>query len=168
MSDEARRRTERGKHSMNQRVLVAGHDQIGYAGEELFSVRTGLPMPPRYEYGGDPGYDFVAPNGLTVDVKTVSLPRTYDYHLLVEEHKVVADVYVLAWCDAALLHTLLARGERGYHACELVAWATQLEMWRAPVRVWHPRGVPSHGIPRSELGELRHVWRYLGFNPPAA
>ena len=69
----------------------------GYGAEYAFSVTFDLPMPPKWDGVHDLGYDFLAPNGLRVDVKGAG--KCPVWLLLKQAHYLAhhADVFVLYW-----------------------------------------------------------------------
>jgi hypothetical protein len=164
---KAESRRETGRHSDQQRILAKYFEEIGVAGEDRFEDEAGLrPVPKRSAYGGDRGYDFLTADGIKVDVKTVGVSRHMDYHLLVEKEKVDhADLYVLAWCDVHALVRLLGQGRNGAGSVELIGWATQLEVERAPVKRLRDDGHVNRALRRSVLGDMRSFWRHVGITP---
>jgi hypothetical protein len=78
------------KHA-SRRPLSDDFEYVGLAGEVAFAQAYNAPMDLRSVATGDKGVDFYTIAG-TVDVKTARKP----FNLIVEEGKVVADIYVLA------------------------------------------------------------------------
>lgn len=76
---------------LSSRPLSTNYEFVGLAGEIAFSLMYGYPIDLRIISSGDKGIDFYTTAG-TVDVKTARKP----YNLIVEENKVLADIYVLA------------------------------------------------------------------------
>lgn len=77
----------------SSRPLSNDYELVGLAGEQAFSVFSGLPVDISVKPSGDNGIDFILPGGKTVDVKMARKA----YNLLHEANKPLrADIYVLA------------------------------------------------------------------------
>ena len=118
----------------SHRPLGPEHDAVGLAGEEAFAARYGYRVDHEYAQRGDGGADFATYAG-SVDVKTYRKP----VHLLVEQGKVRADLYVLAAYREA---------DGG---ADLLGWAARAEVAAAPVSDVGGFGVMSHALPALSL-----------------
>lgn len=129
----AGRRTRLHRGDRSQRILSAGHDLVGIAGEIAFADRFGFAVDTTERRRGDKGIDFVTPAG-TVDVKT----RRRAVSLLCEVGKPLADLLVLA-----------AYNER-LGTAELVGWCDRGMVLMAPVQTGN-FGITNHVVNRSHL-----------------
>ena len=130
--------------------VVEDGTTVGWYGQKAFAHLTGLPMQDRsYKADGDGGIDFhsdiwhanVEPRAFTVDVKTFRIPN----HLICEQGKVTADIYVLA----AYVEDL--------DQIWFLGWEWGKKVLAAPVRVF--RGPPVHAI---RSGLLRSMDELFG------
>lgn len=147
---EARHRHHRG--SRTNRPIIEGNDPIGVAGELIFARKFGLPEDPTKRIGADRGWDFVAEDGRTIDVKATAYKgKTGDtgdpsmrVGLFADKGQVVADVYVLVYVD-----------DVDKAAGRILGWATKDEMLAAPLRSTRKPGVDyaleGHWLHRSKL-----------------
>jgi len=118
----------------SQRILGDDHNLVGAAGEQAFSEFCGIEPSWTKTATGDKGLDFQCSLAVTVDVKTARKP----YNLIVEEGKVVSDIYILArYHDDTETGTLLG-------------WRWGIDIRQAPVRDFG-YGVMNHYMPRATM-----------------
>ena len=137
------------KNHVSSRPLSKDYEYIGLKGEERFSEEFSMPMDEKLRPGGDGGRDFSSYKDI-VDVKTAWKA----YNLIVEEGKVISDIYVLAkYIDDT-------------DEAELLGWAYKREVLDAPVRDFG-YGIINHYILKDELHpiqSLRHILFKQGEN----
>ena len=133
---EARLKAHAGQAS--QRLLSNKSERVGIVGEFQFACEFRLPLDwERAKAGGDNGIDFIIPVRFTLDVKT----SRNAIHLLVEQGKVKADLYVQAeYSD-----------ETG--RAELLGWEYAKAVLRAPVKDFGT-GIDTHYIHRDNLRKM--------------
>src|SRR5262245_14514790 len=134
LDGEATERSASHAPHASQRPLSLGYELVGLVGEAQFASDFQLPLNFGARPGGDGRVDFVLPMRFTVDVKTARKPL----HLIEEQGKVVADIYVLAGYDDE------------HRAAEMLGWELGNVLRRAPVRDFG-HGIINHYIPRAEL-----------------
>ena len=88
----AQQRSDTHKGHASQRVLSEDYNVVGISGEAAFAEDFSLEVDKSIKPSGDNGIDFLLPLYFTVDVKTAKKA----YNLLLEEGKVLSDIYVLA------------------------------------------------------------------------
>lgn len=124
---------EGGKTGFNShRPLSTDYEVIGVMGEMAFSEFSTMPVDESRKINGDKGTDFTL--ALKIDVKTARQP----HHLIVEEGKVISDIYVLAKADPT------------YSAdVELLGWMWGYKVKKAPVDDGRrfKNGIRNHFIP---------------------
>lgn len=98
LAEHARQREELHEHHATSRPLSDDYELVGLVGEYAFQLWSGLEMDLELRPGGDCKFDFVMPNGLTIDIKTAKKA----YNLFREEGKPHADILVLAGIAADL------------------------------------------------------------------
>ena len=143
MSIELRRiaseREELHKNHATSRPLSKDYEYIGLKGEDKFAEEFGMDIDRELRPEGDGGKDFPSHLGI-VDVKTARKA----YNLIVEEKKVVSDIYVLAkYTDET-------------DEVELLGWAYKNEVLEAPVRDFG-YGIINHYIPKQELKHIQEL-----------
>lgn len=142
---EARAKTQIHSGQASQHIMSPQSAYIWLVGEWRFEVWSGLKRDKTLRPGGDRGWDFVASNGLTIDVKTAEKAA----HLLVKVGHIKADIYVLAEYipkrqDAVLI---------GW------AWASEINTVRSSTFI---KGGPlNHWIPAYELRGLPPLKEHL-------
>ncbi len=147
VSQEARDRHEAHKHHASSRPLSDDYELVGLLGEVAFGKLTGQMVDLERRLDGDKGIDFVVPLNFTVDVKTARKA----FHLIHEEGKGLADIYVLAQYDDE------------NKTAELLGWEWGAVLARAPVKDFG-YGIKNHYIsadklkPMSEL--VKRINRY--------
>lgn len=123
----ARQRVAANSGCATNRPQVREADPVGVAGELIFARHYGLDPESVYATGRDPGYDFVTPDGQTIDVKATNY-TTPDgkgwmrVGLFADEGQVTADLYVLVYVDDL-------PGEKGRE----LGWATRAELLEAEI-----------------------------------
>lgn len=122
------------------RQLTKNTHETGLRGEFAFAELVGLYPDTTLRRRGDNGIDFVLPVLMAVDVKTRrARPNGLgDTFLLVEEGKVLADIYVLA---------VLSADEK---KCECVGWIMNRDVLLYPIGDLGT-GVRNHQIPALDL-----------------
>ena len=128
----------------SQRILAPHHDAVGIAGEEAFAAAIGQRPDYTIRGAGDGGCDFTVHMPFTVDVKTFRKA----FHLLVEEGKTGADIYVLARYDDAT------------GAASLLGWAWGATIIAAPVADFG-YGVRSHHVRADRLRPMSDLFRKI-------
>lgn len=129
------------RNHKSSRPLSKKYEYLGLRGEECIALRYGLPMDLTLKPGGDKGKDLTLPNGLVIDVKTARKA----YHLLVEEGKVRADIFVLV--------QYYDEGD----TCEALGWLYKQEVLDAPVRDVGRYGIMSHAVHAGDLRDMRNL-----------
>ena len=131
------------KNHESSRPLSKDYEYIGLKGEEKFAEEFSMEIDEKLRPEGDGGRDFPSHIGI-VDVKTA---RTA-YNLIVEEGKVVSDIYVLAkYIDDT-------------DKAELLGWAYKREVLDAPVRDFG-YGIINHYISKDELYPIQSLKHML-------
>ena len=128
----------------SSRPLSDGYERVGLIGEAEFALRYGLKFDREVRPSGDRGVDFMVPMLMSLDVKTARKP----YNLIVEEGKVLADIYVLAGIDDNDRVT--------FHG-----WEHRRVIAKAPVRDFG-YGVMNHYIAREKLRPMRELESRIG------
>lgn len=133
----------------SQRTLNSRNDVTGCAGEMAFEQFSGLGMDIERRMSGDGGIDFTVP--LTVDVKTTSYPPK---HMLVEEYRVKAAIYVLAHfvkpCNVDL---------KGW------MWGYKVKQYPVDHSIIYDRGINNHLVPVEDLYPMTLIRNFLpGWN----
>lgn len=142
LTAEATARTRLHENRLPSNIqCVEDGDLVGLFGEweggRVFNVPVNLI---RLAGMGDPGWDFVLPLRFTVDVKCFRKA----YNLLVEQDKVVADIYVLAqFRDDPM-------------GAELIGWEYGAALRRAPVRDFG-YGKINHYIAAEQLRPIEQL-----------
>jgi hypothetical protein len=140
ITDEGVARREAHKNHASSRPLSKDYELIGLAGETAFG-RFANKMPDlERKLGGDKGVDFIIPLKFSVDVKTARKAT----HLLHEEGKNFADIYVLAEYDS---ETKQAR---------LIGWEWGKILKKAPVKDFG-YGVVNHYIEAANLKPISEL-----------
>ncbi len=137
----ARTRIHEGQAS--HRPLSDRSEEIGLAGEELFSQWSGLPIDRELRPQGSNSINF-SYRGRTFNVYTARHPK----NLLVEEGKAKADYYVLCGWDAAV------------GAAYFVGWQFHQRLTRDAPFDRGGKGVISYVVPAGKLlsmGMLAHI-----------
>ena len=122
------------KNHATHRPLSDQNDRVGLSGEFLFGEFTGLWPDTKTRPGGDNGIDFTVLLRFTVDVKTARKP----YHLIHENGKAFADIFVLAEYN----------DETG--KARLLGWEWGKVLEKAPTKDFG-YGVVNHYIPANKL-----------------
>tara|TARA_R100001530_G_C4224323_1_gene130846 strand:+ start:88 stop:564 length:477 start_codon:yes stop_codon:yes gene_type:complete len=117
----------------SSRPLSKDYEYIGLKGEEKFAEEFSMEIDEKLRPGGDGGRDFPSHVGI-VDVKTARKA----YNLIVEEGKVVSDIYVLA------------KYTDDIDEAELLGWAYKNEVLDAPCKDFG-YGIINHYIPKDSL-----------------
>lgn len=133
------------KDHSTSRPLSEGYEDVGVAGEFEFGKFCGLMPDLEQRAEGDGGKDFVLPVLYTVDVKTARKAG----HLLHEQGKRFADIFVLAEYDEAS------------KTARLVGWEWGIKLRAAPAKDFG-YGVISHYIPRENLRPMSDLKRMMG------
>lgn len=134
---------EHGKTSFSShRPLSDDYETIGVMGELAFSYFSGLPMDTTQRINGDKGIDFTF-DRWTIDVKTAR----YANHLIVEENKVHADIYVLAQIKDTTVY--------------LLGWFKGSDMKQQPIDTGEKfkNGVHNHYVPAENLLPLSRLYK---------
>lgn len=141
LDGEAKQRTAMKNTAASHRPLSEGSEIVGLVGECQFGCEFNLPLINwERKPAGDSGHDFIVPVRFTLDVKTARNPL----NLLVEQHKVLADIYALAGYSD---DTKQAR---------LLGWEWKAAVLRAPVSDRFG-GVMSHYIPAEDLRPMEEL-----------
>lgn len=130
------------KHA-SRRPLSQNFEYVGLAGEVAFAKEYNLPLDLRSIASGDKGVDFYTPLG-TVDVKTARKP----FNMIVEERKVLADIYVLAKYDDQT------------KTAQLIGWELGSELKKCPVKDFG-YGIRNHYKSARELRKMHELSRLL-------
>ena len=135
----ARQRSDTHKDHASQRVLSEDYNVVGISGEAAFAEDFSLEVDKSIKPSGDNGIDFLLPLYFTVDVKTAKKA----YNLLLEEGKVLSDIYVLA----------------DYNEGDtfLVGWEWGKILKQAPTKDFG-YGVINHYISAEELRPMRELY----------
>jgi len=135
----AQQRSDTHKDHASQRVLSEDYNIVGISGEAAFAEDFSLEVDKSIKPSGDNGIDFLLPLYFTVDVKTAKKA----YNLLLEEGKVLSDIYVLA----------------DYNEGDtfLVGWEWGKVLKQAPTKDFG-YGVINHYIPAEELRPMRELY----------
>ena len=131
---EGEARHEMHKDHASSRPLSKDYHTVGLAGETAFGMLTGRMPDLERRIEGDAGVDFYIPLRFSVDVKTARKAL----HLIQEQGKISADIYVLAEYDD---ETKKAR---------LIGWEWGKTLEKAPVKDFG-YGIINHYIPASKL-----------------
>jgi hypothetical protein len=140
ISQEAQDRHDAHKHHASSRPLSEDYELIGLLGEVEFGKLTGQMVDLERRLEGDKGVDFVVPLNFTVDVKTARKA----FHLIHEEGKGFADIYVLAKYNDEAKTT------------ELLGWEWGAVLSRAPVKDFG-YGIKNHYIPADKLKPMSEL-----------
>jgi len=144
LKDEAESRHDAHKNHASSRPLSEDYELIGLLGEAKFGELTGLMPDLERKLSGDNGVDFVVPLKFTVDVKTARKA----FHLIHEEGKAVADIYVLAAYDDNTKKT------------KLIGWEWGAVLQRAPVKDFG-YGIKNHYIPADQLRPMSQLQKRI-------
>ena len=121
------------KHLKSSRPLSKDYEYIGLKGEEKFAEEFNMEIDHKLRPEGDGGKDFPSNFGI-IDVKTARKA----YNLIVEQGKVVSDIYILAkYKDLT-------------DNAELLGWAYKNEVLDAPCKDFG-YGIINHYIPKENL-----------------
>lgn len=136
------------KNDASCRLLTNNPDVVGMRGEHAFGELAGFYPDTSRRRKGDGGIDYVVPLLFSIDVKTRSeraggLSETF---LLVEEGKIIADIYVLA---------ILSNNKEN---CECVGWISKQEIAKYPVDDLGT-GVRNHQVPALNLRSMLELRR---------
>lgn len=126
------------KHA-SRRPLSQNFEYVGLAGEVAFAQAFNVPMDLRSVSTGDKGVDFYTVVG-TVDVKTARKP----FNLIVEEGKVIADIYILARYDDQT------------KKADLIGWEFGQNIKQCPIRDFG-YGVRNHYKSASKLRKMSEL-----------
>jgi len=127
----------------SRRPLSEGFEEVGLFGEAEFARAYNLPLDLRAITTGDKGVDFDTIAG-TVDVKTARKA----FYLIVEEGKVIADIYVLASFN------------NESKTAHLIGWEYGGEMKKCPVKDFG-YGIRNHYKSASKLRKMSELWLLL-------
>ena len=131
------------KNHESSRPLSKDYEYIGLKGEEKFAEEFSMKIDEELRPEGDGGKDFPSHIGI-VDVKTARKA----YNLIVEEGKVISDIYVLA-------HYKDITDE-----VDLLGWAYKSEVLDAPCKDFG-YGIINHYIPKNELYPIQSLKQIL-------
>jgi len=137
---EASARHESHKDHASSRPLSPDYELIGLLGESKFGEFSGFMPDLERKLGGDKGIDFIVPLRFSVDVKTARKA----FHLIHEQGKPVADIYVLASYDDAT------------EQASLIGWEWGAKLKQAPVRDFG-HGIVSHYIKANQLRPMTEL-----------
>ena len=127
------------KNHESSRPLSKDYEYIGLKGEDAFANEFKKEIDKKLRPGGDAGKDFEDILG-NIDVKTARKA----YNLIVEEGKVVSDVYVLAqYIDET-------------DVAHLLGWEYKDKVLAAPKRDFG-YGIINHYIPKHELRTIEEL-----------
>lgn len=130
----------------SSRQLTENTNETGLRGEFAFAELCGIYPDVSKKRNGDGGIDFILPVFMKIDVKTrKERPGGLDdLFLLVEENKVVADIYVLA---------VLSKDET---KCECVGWIRKAAVLDYPIGDLGT-GVRNHQVPANKLNPMKSL-----------
>ena len=132
------------KNHESSRPLSKDYEYIGLKGEEKFAEEFGMKIDEELRPEGDGGKDFMHRLRGIIDVKTARKA----YNLIVEEGKVVSDIYVLAqYTDIT-------------DEVDLLGWAYKKEVLDAPCKDFG-YGIINHYIPKNELYPIQSLKQIL-------
>jgi hypothetical protein len=137
---EAKQRMVIHSGHSSRRRLSDDYELLGLVGEAEFARMFHQPLDLERRSGGDGGIDFVIPLAFKVDVKTARNPL----HLIQEQGKVAADIYVLA------------RYLESIKRAELIGWEWGPVLARAPVKEFG-HGIVNHFIPADRLRPMSEL-----------
>ncbi len=140
LRDEAEDRHQSHKDHASSRPLSKDYELIGLLGEAKFGELSGLMPDLERKLGGDKGIDFVVPLRFSVDVKTARKA----FHLIHEQGKPVADIYVLASYDDDT------------KKASLIGWEWGARLKQAPVRDFG-YGIMNHYIRADQLKPMSEL-----------
>ena len=129
-----KRRMAASEGRASQRQLVDGYDYMGAMGEICLAQFLGKEFVFRDLPFGDDGIDNWT-GDFTIDIKTA----TSRGHLLVEQGKVLADLYVAAFYDA------------DKDVVEMLGWETAENVLVVQPKLW-PLDIMNHALPCAGLG----------------
>lgn len=127
----------------SRRPLSQDFEDVGLAGEVAFAEAYNLPLDLRSITTGDKGVDFNTVAG-SVDVKTARKA----FNLIVEEGKVLADIYVLARYDDKT------------QTAKMLGWEYGSELKKCPVKDFG-YGVINHYKSVRKLRDMSDLWLLL-------
>jgi len=134
------------KYHESSRPLSKNYEYVGLKGESQFAKEFGFKIDKTLRPSGDNGKDFETKIGI-IDVKTARNA----YNLIVEEGKVVSDIYVLAkYIDDT-------------DTVELLGWEYKKEILKAPTRDFG-YGIINHYIPKNKLRSLKSLETIINEN----
>ncbi len=131
---EADGRHDAHKDHASSRPLSLDYEFIGLSGETAFGRVCGQMPDLDRKLEGDKGVDFYVPLIFSVDVKTARKA----FHLIHEQGKHFADIYVLAQYDDETKQS------------KLIGWEWGIKLKNAPVKDFG-YGIMNHYIPAKEL-----------------
>lgn len=143
ISKIAREREVMHEKDASSRQLTENTNETGLRGEFAFAELCGIYPDIAKKRNGDGGIDFILPVFMKIDVKTrKERPGGLDdLFLLVEENKVLADIYVLA---------VLSKDST---KCECVGWIRKAAVLGYPIGDLGT-GVRNHQIPANKLNPM--------------
>ena len=131
------------KHHESSRPLSKNYEYVGLKGESQFAEEFGFEIDRKLRPSGDNGKDFETIIGI-IDVKTARNA----FNLIVEEGKVISDVYILAkYIDDT-------------DTVELLGWEYKKEILKAPTRDFG-YGIVNHYIPKNNLKSIESLKNLL-------
>lgn len=142
---EAEARHDAHKDHASSRPLSEDYEYVGLLGESKFGELSGLMPDLQRKLSGDNGVDFVVPLKFSVDVKTARKA----YHLIHEQGKNFADIYVLASFDDET------------QSVKLVGWEWGATLKRAPIKDFG-YGIMNHYIPAKDLKPMDELKKRMG------
>lgn len=134
------------KYHKSSRPLSKNYEYVGLKGEDQFAKEFGFKIDKKLRPSGDNGKDFEANIGI-IDVKTARKA----FNLIVEEGKVISDVYVLA------------KYTDNTDTVELLGWEYKKEILKAPTRDFG-YGIINHYIPKNNLKSIKSLKNILEVN----
>jgi hypothetical protein len=140
LKEEADARHNAHKNHASSRPLSEDYELIGLLGESKFGEICGQMPDLQRRLGGDNGVDFIVPLKFSVDVKTARKA----YHLIHEQGKKFADIYILAQYDDA------------GGCANLIGWEWGMILMRAPVKDFG-HGILNHYIPAKDLRPMSEL-----------
>lgn len=140
IEQEGAERHEMHKHQASSRPLSKDYHLVGLAGETAFGRFSGRMPDLEQRIAGDDGFDFIISLKFTVDVKTFRKA----YHLIQEQGKVTADIYVLAEYDDETRNG------------KLLGWEWGRILAKAPLKDFG-YGIITHYIKTSDLRPMSEL-----------
>lgn len=138
-SHEGKRKDERDA------PIIHNTDLVGVVAEAELAKLLGLPFQGDVGTRGDPGYDFILPDGRTLDVKGTERVNGNLIVPAMERKPLVADLYALAIVDT----------NKG--TAEFVGYATQEMVRQAPVKEFNNNYGSGYFVHRSKLRPMKEL-----------